>query len=273
MADVSQRQFAETLSPSPWRNLGPREKAAEEEKWLKELSNPSENFRVTAISALTALNSKKAVPGLLQIASERREKGNRDRWMACRALGIVGDVSVVPDLVQVTYHYNRDTRLWAQISLVRLTGKNFGRDVAAWSRWWDEQGGKPPVAEETVAWATKPGNPQVPDPKVMDELDRAALLVRAGTRPRTPRRKASANFWETYRRWEGCYKGKNGVKKDPKEAKKCWRNWSRALCRHIPAAGGFAPKTPQEFIAAFANDPCLNLSRRAWEGEVSFARG
>ena len=257
MRDVSQRQFSETLSPSPWRNLGPREKAAEEKKWLKELANPSENFRVMAISALTALKSKKAIPGLLQIASERKEKGNRDRWMACRALGIVGDMSVVPDLVQLTYHYNRDTRLWAQISLVRLTGKNFGRDVAAWSRWWDEQGGKPPVAEETVAWATSPETLKYADPKVMDELDRALVAGNGEPAANAPA-KSAANFWETYRRWEGFSKGKYGVKKDAKEAKKCLAELVQgAYVATFRPAGGFAPKTPQEFLAAFAGDPAL----------------
>ena len=54
-----------------------------------------------------------------------------DRHTACRALGMLGDSSVVPELVHLTYHYNWNTRQWAQISLVRLTGQNFGRDVAA----------------------------------------------------------------------------------------------------------------------------------------------
>ena len=43
-----------------------------------------------------------------------------------------------------------------KISLVRLTGQNFGSDVAAWRQWWEKQGGKPPISGETVAWATSP---------------------------------------------------------------------------------------------------------------------
>jgi hypothetical protein len=78
---------------------------------------------------------------------------------------------VVPDLVQLTYHYDRDTRFWAQISLVRLTGENFGRDVAAWRQWWEKQGGKPSIAKETVAWATSPEKLSWADPKGMELSD------------------------------------------------------------------------------------------------------
>ena len=91
--------------------------------------------------------------------SGRRRTIATARWPAA-PWDIIGDLSVVPDLVQLTYHYDRETRLWAQISLVRLTGENFGRDVAAWRQWWEKQGGKPPIAAETVAWATSPENAQ-----------------------------------------------------------------------------------------------------------------
>ena len=114
--------------------------------------------RMLAIYALTAMNSKKAVPGILQIAADRKEKDNADREVACRALGIIGDLSVVPDLVHLTYHYNRDTRFWAQISLVRLTGENFGRDVAAWRQWWAKQDGKPPIVQGNRRLGHQPGN-------------------------------------------------------------------------------------------------------------------
>ena len=182
MRDACEQNLSQSLSPSRWQNLGPKERAAEEEQWLKQLSSESESARVMAIYALTAMGSKKAVPGLLQIASERKEKDNRDRWLACRALGIVGDRSVIPDLVQLTYHYNRDTRLWAQISLVRLTGENFGRDVAAWRQWWNKQGGTPPIDEQPVAWATSSEMLKYAEPQSMDESDRQ-LIKRVPSKP------------------------------------------------------------------------------------------
>jgi HEAT repeat protein len=47
--------------------------------------------RVEAIDALVGLGSKKAVPGILEIAADRQEKDNWDRDTACRALGMLGD--------------------------------------------------------------------------------------------------------------------------------------------------------------------------------------
>ena len=171
MSEISEQGF---LQAAGWQDLDPKEKA-DEERWLKQLKSDNMSARTLAIYALAAMNSKKAVPGLLQIAADRKEKDNVDRVEACRALGIIGDLSVVPDLVSLTYHYNRDTRFWAQISLVRLTGENFGRDLAAWRQWWAKQDGKPPIAQEPVAWATSPQMLQAADPKEMEKADREII--------------------------------------------------------------------------------------------------
>ena len=155
------------------------EKTAAEDRFLEQLSSDQESQRVEAIDALVGLGSKKAVSPILQIAAERKEKNNWDRHTACRALGMLGDQSVVPELVHLTYHYNWNTRQWAQISLLRLTGQNFGRDVAAWRQWWQKQGGKPPISGETVVWATSPRLLSelegAEDPNKQEELDRQAM--------------------------------------------------------------------------------------------------
>ena len=91
-----------------------REKAAAEDKFIEQLSSDEEKERVEAIDALVGLGSKKAVPAILQIAADRKEKNNWDRHTACRALGMLGDSSVVPELVHLTYHYNWNTRQWAR---------------------------------------------------------------------------------------------------------------------------------------------------------------
>ncbi len=109
LSEVGDQGF---LEAAQWQDLDPQVKA-DQERWLRQLDSPSESGRMLAIHALTALRSKKAVPGILKIAADRKEKDNADREFACRALGIIGDLSVVPDLVHLTYHYNRDTRFWA----------------------------------------------------------------------------------------------------------------------------------------------------------------
>jgi serine/threonine protein kinase len=160
--DWTEQYFKGLLNPPGLQGLGPYEKVVKEDEMLKQLASNDGHARIEAINTLVHLGSKKAVPGLLTIAAERRQKDNLDRWMATRALGLIGDLSVVPDLVHLTYHYNKNTQLWAQISLVRLTGENFGNDVTAWKRWWEAQGGAPPIAEQTVAWMTTPEMPQRP---------------------------------------------------------------------------------------------------------------
>ena len=171
LSDVSDQGF---LQAAGWQDMDQKQKA-DEQRWLEQLKSDNESARMLAIHALTAIKSKKAVPGILKIATDRKEKDNADREFACRALGILGDMSVVPDLVHLTYHYNRDTRFWAQISLVRLTGENFGRDVAAWIRWWEKRGGTPPISKERVAWATSPEMLQSAAPKDMETADRQIL--------------------------------------------------------------------------------------------------
>ena len=139
-------------SPTRWKNLNAEQKAAVEAGFIAKLFSAKESERIEAINALVALGSKKAVWPILQIAADRKEKSNRDRHTACRALGMLGDRRVVPELVHLTYHYNWNARQWAQISLLRLTGQNFGNDVAAWKRWWEKQGRWPPISGETIAW-------------------------------------------------------------------------------------------------------------------------
>jgi hypothetical protein len=115
------------------------------------------------------------VKPLLAIATDRKEKDNRDRWMAVRALGMIGDISAVPELIPLVYHYNSNTRFWAQISLCRLTGVNYGVDWQQWAVWWNKN--KPesmPVFAyvNPVTWTTKPEWAEWADPKKQVESDR-----------------------------------------------------------------------------------------------------
>ena len=112
---------------------------------------------------------------MLKIATERREKDNRDRWMATRALGIIGGKSIVPELIPLLYHYNQNTRFWAQISLVRLTKVNFEADWEAWAKWWNEKMGKPKFEGPKVTWTTRPDWAEYADPKKQAENDRRVI--------------------------------------------------------------------------------------------------
>ena len=125
----------------------------------------------------------KAVGPLLQIATDEREKNNRDRWMATRALGLLGDRSVVPKLIHLVYFPNPNTRWWAQIALVGLTGQNFGTDWVGWGRWWNGQKGEPPFDPKRITWGS---NPEWTEPKALEESDRKFLGELGTGRPVRP---------------------------------------------------------------------------------------
>lgn len=168
----TEEQFANFLDHSEFTNLSDSTKAELEDIWIEILKKPMTSKYYEAINCLATIKSKKAVKPLLDIATDRKEKDNRDRWMAVRALGIIGDVSVVPDLIPLVYHYNSNTRFWAQISLCRLTGVNYGVDWQQWAVWWNNN--KPeslPLFTNvtTIVWTTKP---EWADPKKQIESDR-----------------------------------------------------------------------------------------------------
>jgi len=133
-----------------------------------------------AINTLEAMRSTAALPVLRSMALERDDRmlrteiSNRRRWMAVRALGVMGDETAVPDLIHLLYHNHSHVRWWAQISLVRLTGQNFGSDWRAWGRWWQAQRRQPPFNPEVVQWwPNQPGPDQLAETLV--EGDRRFL--------------------------------------------------------------------------------------------------
>lgn len=166
----TEEKFAGQLDRSEFADLSESTKAELEEKWIAILQAPRNKKYYNAINSLAAIKSKKAVKPLLKIAGEHREKDNRDRWMATRALGIVGDDSAVPELIHLVYHYNQNTRFWAQISLVRLTGENFGTDWQQWGKWWNNKDRKPAFSNEKIVWTTRYA--EYADPQKQKESDK-----------------------------------------------------------------------------------------------------
>lgn len=150
--DWTERQFRSFFDRRTFDGWSEKERGELETRSLDTLKGPQTREYYQAINTLGALHSQKAVQPLLSIAAERAEKDCRDRWMAVRALGLIGDKSVVPELIHLVYHGNINTRWWAQISLVRLTGQNFGNDWQAWGKWWSAQGNQPAFKPEFVVW-------------------------------------------------------------------------------------------------------------------------
>jgi hypothetical protein len=176
------RQFRSFFDARSFNGWSDAERTDLEAKSLDALKGPHNREYYHAIGTLAALRSQKAIQPLLALAADRADKDCRDRWMAIRALGMIGDKQVVPELITLVYHGNANTHWWAQISLVRLTGQNFGSDWQAWGKWWDGQGGQPPFKPEIIRWWN--GQPE-PD-KLAESLadsDRKFLEQIAETAP------------------------------------------------------------------------------------------
>ena len=149
-----------SVTDSKYSRLSKRARKEMEKVWLAQIEEGpcSKHYACgyyEAINSLGAINSRKAITPLSEIAFDRREKDNRDRWMATRALGEIGDERVVPELIHLLYHYNKNTRLWAEISLVKITGQNFEDDWKAWGQWWNTQGKNPEFSPERIQWTTR----------------------------------------------------------------------------------------------------------------------
>jgi hypothetical protein len=177
--DWTDARFGSFFDARSFESYSGEERLKLEQRLIDALSGPRSTEYYQAINSLGALRSTNALPKLREIAFDRREKDNRDRWMAVRALGIMGDRASVPELIHLVYHGNTNTRWWAQLSLIALTGQNFGSDWQAWGKWWNDQGDQLAFKAEMVRWSQNPEwsepeklakNIAVYDQKFLDQL-------------------------------------------------------------------------------------------------------
>ncbi len=148
------RQFSSYFDSRTFEDWSVAQREELETKMLEALQGPPTREFYRAIGSLAALRSTNVntLERLRQMSFERRDKNNRDRWMAIRALGLMSDKTSIPEMIHLVYHGNVNTRWWAQISLVRLTGHNFGKDWNAWGKWWNESGGQPRFNPQVIRW-------------------------------------------------------------------------------------------------------------------------
>ena len=180
--DWTDRQFRSFFDARVFDGWSDEERTTLERKLIDSLKGPQSQEYYQAINTLAALHSTNALPALREIAFDRAEQDNRDRWMATRALGIIGDKESVPEMIHLLYHYNANTRWWAQISLVRLTGTNFGTDWKAWGKWWNNHAGQPPFKPEIIRWGSEQPEPD----KLAESLNESDHQWLNDLRPKRP---------------------------------------------------------------------------------------
>lgn len=146
------RQFRSYFDARTFAAWPEAERTGLETRCIDALNGPRSRDYYQAINTLGALRSTNGLPALRAIAYERVDKNNRDRWMSVRAIGLIGSKADVPELIHLVYHGNVNTRWWAQLALVQITGQNFGGDWNAWARWWTDSKGVPACKPEIIRW-------------------------------------------------------------------------------------------------------------------------
>jgi len=264
------RQFRSFFDARTFDGWSAEERANLEKRLIDALSGPRSRDYYQAIGSLAALRSTNALPKLREIAFDRADKDCRDRWMAIRALGIIGDKTAVPELAHLVYHGNTNTRWWAQISLVRLTGQNFAGDWKAWGDWWNQQGGQPVYNPEIVRWwsgqAETEKLKESLEPKDRDFLN--SIKSPGGATSATEQRgeaqsgeqylktqieqAKAGNFWAKFKVWEALSKGAHGVAQDSGAAEKWLAELvAGAYLAKFEPVNGFNPRTPGEMLQEF----------------------
>ena len=180
------------------------ERKSLEKKWIELLEgdepvryryNGNTDDFTRAIVGLAKLKSLKAKELLTKIACQRVFKDNAYRHTATKMLGMLGDPAAVPELIPLIYHFNFNTRVDAQISLVRLTGQNFAYDSQAWGKWYNENREKlgknlPEFDLTPVDWTFGLDNTEIrfySDPKNQKEMDETWLRRQGGEMKNAPK--------------------------------------------------------------------------------------
>ncbi|NQT20930.1 MAG: HEAT repeat domain-containing protein, partial [Planctomycetes bacterium] len=96
-----------------------------------------------AYVALAEMGDTSAVIPLAAMLIDTNSSGSRFdvrhfpfREEAASALAKLGDPRVIPHLISTLRHEEEPVGKAAQQALEKLTGQNFGRDLAKWQKWW-----------------------------------------------------------------------------------------------------------------------------------------
>jgi RNA polymerase sigma-70 factor (ECF subfamily) len=270
------RQFRSFFDNRTFEGWSTEEREKLETRLVDALNGPRSTEYYQAINTLAGMRSTKALPRLREIAFERVDRNNRDRWMSVRALGIIGDKTAVPELIHLVYHGNQNTHWWAQITLVRLTEQNFGGDWNAWGKWWNGSGGQPPYNPEIIRWWEGQAEPD----KLAESLAEGDQKFLSGLQPQTGQRyldqqlklASTGDYWARFNVWEALSKGKHEVTVNSAEADKWLEELVKgAYLAEFEPVGAFNPKTPGEMLDRF-HERCQLRSGKTSLGGASFFR-
>jgi thiol-disulfide isomerase/thioredoxin len=131
---AQERFFASLFQlPSEYELASEGERRRLVNQWIKELRGNDYGKVTEAAAYLGIVKAKKAVKPLEEVIAAGR--GGRIRWVCTRSLGQIGDKSSIPVLIGLLDDRNKDTRVYAKVSLAEITGVYLGDDKEKWKNW------------------------------------------------------------------------------------------------------------------------------------------
>lgn len=121
--------------PEEYKNASKSEKLKLQKQWVKELSSPDIETATTAAANLGIVKSKPAAKFLEKAVLK---KGGRFRWVCTRSLGQIRQKSSISVLIELLDNRQKDSQLYARVSLAEITGVYFGKDKEKWSAWYKD---------------------------------------------------------------------------------------------------------------------------------------
>jgi hypothetical protein len=119
-------------------------------QWIIDLQD-SDFSKVTQAAAWLGMAKAKQAVRFLEKTAEETKNG-RLRWVATRSLGQIDVKTSVPVLINLLEASNKDTRVYARVSLAEITGVYLGEDNEKWRTW---QAGK------TLQYSKTEENPKI----------------------------------------------------------------------------------------------------------------
>ncbi|MHC4758588.1 MAG: redoxin domain-containing protein, partial [Planctomycetota bacterium] len=127
--------------PNEYEPASEAEKKRIVNQWIKELRGNDYEKSTAAAAYLGIVKATKAAKPL-----EKRVVtgggGGRIRWVCTRSLGQIGNKSSIPVLISLLDNGNKNTRIYARVSLAEITNVYFGDDKESWKQY---QAGKMPT--------------------------------------------------------------------------------------------------------------------------------
>ncbi len=102
---------------------------------LEAFADSNQEIRSYAVELAASWDVKEAVPAIVDML--KNDRSNTVRASCAHALGIYGNYAAVPALIEALGDDYKDVRIYAQESLKRLSGQNYGSDKEAWGHWFE----------------------------------------------------------------------------------------------------------------------------------------